>query len=136
MKSSTRRVVAWLGLLVITFSQLALAAHAFAFDVSASALRAAQPVASTRAFPFALQHCAGHSRLHPEPSSPNLCEAHCSDGTPPMAALLIPPVALVALPVTPTDLPLHVHATALRQRVEGVLSRAPPLAFQFCRLLI
>jgi len=128
---STRRAVAWIGILGIVAAQFALTAHACSLGASAAAGSGGVAVAAAHQ-PAA--HPCGHAA---EPVGvPNLCEVHCSDGATAGSAPDLPQVSLAPLPVAvaPFAIAASTHSTVLAR--PAALPGAPPPALQFCRLLI
>jgi hypothetical protein len=79
--------------------------------------------------------CANGHRA-PESAQANLCEVHCTDGIALPSNPDLPPVVLYALPAQP--IPLADIGAGAYPALETIapVSGAPPLALQFCRLLI
>lgn len=132
MTRSRRRFLAWFGIVGIAFAQVAVTAHACALRTSTMKV----PVPSAMA--GALEsHCAGHQATAlPQAPQGNACEVQCTDVAPSSAVHDLPTIALIAL-----DVPLTSMATPRQAREWGrsflaANSAAPPLALQFCRLLI
>jgi len=135
MKPSARRPAAWLALLAVVFAQVALSSHVYAFGLPGSV-----PLQSAAAFPYRTldpDHCAGHVKRIGL-SSTNLCEAHCSNSAPPVAAFELSKMAPPALVVSSVNGPLFtpVFDERVYRQQQMALPRAPPLILQFCRLLI
>jgi len=135
---STRRAVAWIGILGIALAQLALTAHACspgaapALDPRGAALVEEAP--AHVAVPNDARLPCGHETG--QPAGANLCQLHCSDAAPAAPSADLPPVALNALPVTvvPFAAIAAIPSDALA-RPAAFPGASPPL-LQFCRLLI
>jgi hypothetical protein len=131
IKRSTRRAVAWTGILSIALAQFALTAHACTLGAAAAIAAwgpAALDVAGDSAPPCG--HDAGPA------AAANLCGLHCSDAATATPSADLPPVALTALPVSVT--PFHAIAATpsdVPARPAAFPGASPPL-LQFCRLLI
>ena len=132
MTRSRRRFLAWFGILGIAFAQFAVTAHACALRVGT--MHSQTPSASATAQEG---HCHGQrAAALPQAPQGNACEVQCTDGAPSGAALDLPPVALVtlAVPLVPATVPAE--AREWGRSMLAASSAAPPLALQFCRLLI
>jgi len=136
MNRSSRRLVAWLGILGIVLAQFAATAHACA--VGSGALHDLLPAAIAGGpVPGAVagDTCAGHMTGAVVPAA-NVCEVHCSDGATPVAVLDLPAVALAPLPVPAIPLAaLAADAMPAWVRI-AALSAGPPIVLQFGHLLI
>jgi hypothetical protein len=132
MTRSRRRFFAWLGIFGIAFAQVAVTAHACA--LRAGTLNTHAPSAAAIAHEG---HCGGQQAASiPGAPQGNACEVQCTDVAPSSAVHDLPMVALIAL-----DSPLASATTPAQAREWGrsflaANSAAPPLALQFCRLLI
>jgi hypothetical protein len=132
MTRSRRRFLAWFGILGIAFAQFAVTAHACALRVGSTPAHTASASAAAHE-----GHCGGqHAAALPQAPQGNACEVQCTDGAPSGAALDLPPVALVtlAVPLVPATVPAE--AREWGRSMLAANSAAPPLALQFCRLLI
>ena len=137
IKRSTRRAVAWIGILGIALAQFALTAHACtlgaasALDLRDTMIAEAGPMAP--AVPGDGAPPCGHDAGR---AAAPLCGLHCSDGATATPSADLPPVALTALPVSVTP---FVAAAAtpsdVLARPAAFPGASPPL-LQFCRLLI
>ena len=132
MSRSRRRLLAWLGIVGIAFAQVVVTAHACALRTGT--LNAHVPLAAVSVDEG---HCAGqHVTALPQAPQGNACEVQCTDGAPSAVAHDLPPIALVVLvlPLAPATTPAEVRE--LGRSFLAANSAAPPLALQFCRLLI
>ncbi|MEO8304940.1 MAG: hypothetical protein ABI724_12545 [Betaproteobacteria bacterium] len=129
---SARRFVALVAIAVIAFGQFATTAFACLALPAPPPAVLAQGATSTDAGDLP---CADG---HPAPVSAqgNRCEVHCTDGITVPSQSDLPPVVLHALPVL--AVPLAALGALAGPAPESIapVSGAPPLALQFCRLLI
>jgi hypothetical protein len=133
MNRSTRRIVAWLGILGIALAQFVAAAHACQLGTGSGFEHFA--LTSSGAAADVPGHCHDHAAGPVKPAA-NLCEVHCSDGATPATATDLPPMALVpmiapALPLAaleaaaaPCTLPPAPHASG------------PPIVLRYAHFLI
>jgi hypothetical protein len=139
MNRSLRRLVAFVGILGLSFAQFAATASACGLDAasghesSAWVVAAASPAGAAEA----QHHCGGHAPA-PTPALPgsNLCEVHCSDAATPAAAPDLPAVTLALLPAPALPLEALVAAAAPPPAEALVRAAAPPIVIAFGRLLI
>lgn len=129
---SARRFVASFAIALVAFGQIAMTVYAC-------------PVPGVAA-PIAVTHgampqeagglpCAGRHEV-PAPAQANLCEVHCSDGIGVPSLPDLPQVVLHALPAATVPLAAFDAAESRSPAWIEPISGAPPLALQFCRLLI
>ncbi len=131
MTRSNRRLVAWLGILGIAFAQLAVTAHACVIRATATeGFAAAAPAVAHEA------HCAGQQAAASATPDGNACEVQCTNGVPPSGTPDVPPVALAPLSIAMSPVATPVVVSQWDRSVLAANSAAPPLALQFCRLLI
>jgi hypothetical protein len=136
---STRRAVAWIGILGIVLAQFALTAHACALGASASFDPLGATIADARPAHVAMPDRASSPCGHEADlaGGANLCEVHCSDGaTSGSSAADLPPVALAALPVAAAPFAALSTAESAGLARPATLPGAPPPVLRFCRLLI
>ena len=127
---STRRAVAWIGILGIALAQLALTAHA----ARSGPRRRSMPAARRSLRRATLRCLAATTRDSP----PGRISANCIAATPrpatPSADLLL--VALTALPVTVVEFAAAAAAPSDAHSRPAAFPGASPPLLQFCRLLI
>jgi hypothetical protein len=135
MNRSTRRFVAWVGVLGIILAQMVATAHACRLgDAAAREHRAAVIAHGASWTPPADLHCGAHVS---GADTPNLCEVHCADGATPVAGLDLPPYVQPPLAVPGISLAnLARNAASVAGDDASTQGGAPPRNLQFCRLLI
>jgi hypothetical protein len=117
-------------MLAVVFGQLAMSVYACPAQRSAAAALATDASAPAGSGP-----CADMIKA-PLDAQGNACEIHCTDGIVTAAQPDLPPAAFIALPA-PTIAVTELRASDECPNAALVpVSRAPPLALQFCRLLI
>jgi hypothetical protein len=130
IKRSTRRAVAWIGILGIALAQLALTAHACTLGTVAPFHAGGATIAAPGHAALPCGHDAG------QPAGANLCELHCSDGATATPSADLPPVALTALPVSVVAFAAAAAAPSDAHARPAAFPGASPPLLQFCRLLI
>ncbi len=126
-----RRCVAWLGILGIAFAQLAVSAHACVIGAKTAENVAAAALAMPQR-----AHCGEVGEARPLAPQANACEVQCTEGAPSAATPDLPPVVLTSLPVSVAPVAMLASMRDWGRAVLAANSAAPPLALQFCRLLI
>ena len=130
MNRSSRRIVAWFGILGIAFAQFVATAHACELGTATGHERA--PIASA---PAVTGHCGDHVAGPVTPAA-NLCEVHCSDGATPVTAADLPPVALAPLPVHALPLAALAAQASPDALHPAPHSAGPPIVLRYAHLLI
>jgi hypothetical protein len=131
MTRSNRRLVAWLGILGIAFAQLAVTAHACVTRTMAMETFVAEAHALAHE-----GHCMGQQPGAAFTPHGNACEVQCTDGARSAGTPDLPPVAPVPLMVALAPVATIAKTGVRDSSVLAANSAAPPLALQFCRLLI
>jgi hypothetical protein len=126
-----RRCVAWLGILGIAFAQLAVSAHACMIGA-----KTAENLAATVPAMPQHRHCGETGENTPLAPQANACEVQCTEGAPSAGTPDLPPIVLTSLPVSVAPVSTLASLRYWGRSVLAANSAAPPLALQFCRLLI
>jgi hypothetical protein len=133
MNRSSRRIIAWLGILGIAFAQFVATANACAPGAASGADRYEFSAPGTAT--VGAGHCGEHAAPPATPAK-NLCEVHCSDGATPVTALDLPTVALAPLPVPAMTLAALAADAPSAGSYAAVAVTGPPIVLQFGHLLI
>ena len=127
-----RRVGAHGAIVAMLFAQFAIVAYAC--PVQSRGAPAATPHVAMDV-EVGQNPCASMAGTTETPQA-NACEVHCNDGVTLPAQPEMPQVVLTALPVPDVALAQHAVSGQAARTPYAALPGAPPLALQFCRLLI
>ena len=129
---SARRSVALFAIALVFFGQIAMTVYACPVPGVAAPIAVTHGATPQEAAGFP---CAGGHEV-PARAQANLCEVHCSDGIGVPSQPDPPQVVLHALPAVTVPLADFGAAGSRTPAWIEPISGAPPLALQFCRLLI